>query len=50
MCFRCRAKNFDKDSEFADAWKKDNDGGGNADAPRPVVGEMGAFSGGYVTK
>ena len=43
-------KNFDANSEFADAWKKDNDAGGNSDAPRPVVGDQGPAFGGYITK
>ena len=46
----CSAKNFDQNSEFADAWKKDNDGGANVDGPRPMVGDQGGAWGGYITK
>ena len=45
-----RAKNFEKGSEYANTWKKDEDGAVNTDGPRVVVGDMGGPQGGYVTR
>ena len=45
-----RAKNFEKGSEYANTWKKDDDGAVNTDGPRLVVNDVGAAQGGYITK
>ncbi|VDL77574.1 unnamed protein product [Nippostrongylus brasiliensis] len=46
-----RADDFEKNSEYAKAWKKDDDGGVISDQPRITVGDssMGP-QGGYVTR
>lgn len=45
-----RTKNFDKGSEYANAWKKDQDGGTTQDGPRMQVGSEMQMSGAFVTK
>ena len=46
-----RADDFEKNSEYAKAWKKDDDGGVISDQPRITVGDpsMGP-QGGYITR
>ncbi|KAK6054774.1 SNAP-25 family protein [Cooperia oncophora] len=46
-----KADDFEKNSEYAKAWKKDDDGGVISDQPRITVGDssMGP-QGGYVTR
>lgn len=47
----CRAKSFEKGGEYANTWKKDDDGKLDANGPRIVVGGEGAGpQGGFITK
>ncbi|KRY69419.1 Synaptosomal-associated protein 25 [Trichinella pseudospiralis] len=48
-CFR--VDDFEKNPEYANTWKKDDDGGVISDQPRITVGDSGAVgvSGGYIT-
>lgn len=49
--FLFRTENFDKNSEYAKAWKKDDDGGVVSDQPRITIGDPGMGpQGGYVTR
>jgi synaptosomal-associated protein 25 len=47
----CRTKNFEKSGDYANAWKKNDDGKVNTNGPRVVVGDgnMGP-QGGFVTR
>ncbi|KAK2167216.1 hypothetical protein LSH36_31g07018 [Paralvinella palmiformis] len=46
-----RSKNFEKGSEYANTWNKDDDGKVNVDGPRMVVGnDQMCPSGGFITK
>jgi len=46
-----KTENFEKNSEYAKAWKKDDDGGVVSDQPRITIGDPGmAPQGGYVTR
>ncbi|OUC46987.1 SNAP-25 family protein [Trichinella nativa] len=49
-CFR--VDDFEKNPEYANTWKKDDDGGVISDQPRITVGDSGAVgvSGGYITR
>uniref|UniRef100_A0A915JZ80 Synaptosomal-associated protein n=1 Tax=Romanomermis culicivorax TaxID=13658 RepID=A0A915JZ80_ROMCU len=46
-----KAENFEKNPEYANAWKKDDDGGVISDQPRITVGDANAVGaqGGYIT-
>lgn len=47
----CRTEDFEKNSEYAKAWKKDDDGGVISDQPRITVGDSGMGpQGGYITR
>ncbi len=46
----CRGKNFEKGSEYANTWNKDDDGKVNTDGPRVVVGDQGGFQGQMITR
>ena len=46
-----RSKNFEKGSDYANTWNKDDDGKVNVDGPRMVVGnDQMCPSGGFITK
>ena len=45
-----RGKNFEKGSEYANTWNKDDDGKVNTDGPRVVVGDQGGFQGQMITR
>uniref|UniRef100_F1LCB5 Synaptosomal-associated protein n=1 Tax=Ascaris suum TaxID=6253 RepID=F1LCB5_ASCSU len=46
-----KTDDFEKNSEYAKAWKKDDDGGVISDQPRITVGESGMGpQGGYITR
>uniref|UniRef100_A0A1I7Y9I3 Synaptosomal-associated protein n=1 Tax=Steinernema glaseri TaxID=37863 RepID=A0A1I7Y9I3_9BILA len=46
-----KADDFEKNSEYAKAWKKDDDGGVISDQPRITVGDSGMGpQGGYITR
>lgn len=46
-----RAKSFEKGGEYANTWKKDDDGKLDANGPRIVVGGEGVGPhGGFITK
>ncbi|EFO19871.2 Uncharacterized protein BM_BM6333 [Brugia malayi] len=48
-CFK--TEDFEKNSEYAKAWKKDDDGGVISDQPRITVGDSGMGpQGGYITR
>ncbi|KRZ91484.1 Synaptosomal-associated protein 25 [Trichinella sp. T8] len=52
-CFSfLRVDDFEKNPEYANTWKKDDDGGVISDQPRITVGDSGAVgvSGGYITR
>ena len=48
--FIFRGKNFEKGSEYANTWNKDDDGKVNTDGPRVVVGDQGGFQGQMITR
>ena len=55
MCFLLlfidRTKDFDKSSDYANAWKSNEDGKVNSDGPRMVVADQSQVpSGGFVTR
>lgn len=46
-----RTDDFEKNAEYAKAWKKDDDGGVISDQPRITVGDSGMGpQGGYITR
>lgn len=45
-----KGKNFEKGSEYANTWNKDDDGKVNTDGPRVVVGDQGGFQGQMITR
>uniref|UniRef100_A0A914XD25 Synaptosomal-associated protein n=1 Tax=Plectus sambesii TaxID=2011161 RepID=A0A914XD25_9BILA len=46
-----KTEDFEKNSEYAKAWKKDDDGGVVSDQPRITVGDSGMGpAGGYITR
>ena len=49
--FYFRGDNFEKNPEYANTWKKDDDGGVVSDQPRITIGDtsMGP-QGGYITR
>lgn len=49
--FLFRGDEFEKNSEYAKTWKKDDDGGVISDQPRITVGDSGMGpQGGYITR
>ena len=49
--FISRGNDFEKNSEYAKTWKKDDDGGVISDQPRITVGDAGMGpQGGYITR
>lgn len=51
--YNYRQDDFEKNPEYANAWKKDDDGGVVSDQPRITVGDPGGMmgpTGGYITK
>ena len=47
----CRSKNFEKKGEYANAWKKNEDGKVGSDGPRVVITDQNqAVHGGFVTR
>ncbi|CAK5023609.1 unnamed protein product [Meloidogyne enterolobii] len=48
---KCCGNDFEKNSEYAKTWKKDDDGGVISDQPRITVGDAGMGpQGGYITR
>jgi len=45
-----KAKSFEKSGDYANAWKKDDDGPTNTNGPRVTVGDQVGPMGGYVTR
>lgn len=45
-----KGKNFEKDSDYKDTWKKNEDGKVNSNGPRVNVGDNAMMTGGYITR